>query len=76
MQILNTSNRYGFIAKVFHWIMALLIIGLLCLGLYMTGLQIGIQKLKYYGWHKELGILALWLVVLRIGWRLRVPTSG
>jgi len=50
--------------------MAILLIGLIILGLYMTSLPISLEKLKLYGWHKEYGLLALWLVILRLGWRL------
>lgn len=76
MQITNTAQRYGLIAKLLHWIMAVLLIGLLVLGLYMVALPISYQKLKLYGWHKEYGLLALGLVVVRVGWRLLnvVPT--
>lgn len=70
MRILNTENHYGFIAIFFHWIMALLLIGLLILGLYMVALPISFEKLKLYGWHKEYGLLALALVILRLIWRL------
>jgi cytochrome b561 len=70
MQLKNTNNTYGYIAILLHWIMAVLIIALLILGLYMTNLPIGLQKLKLYGWHKELGVLALALVLIRILWRL------
>lgn len=50
--------------------MAILLIGLLAIGLYMTGLPIGLQKLQWYGRHKELGLLALMLVIVRLVWRL------
>jgi cytochrome b561 len=66
----NSQDRYGLPAIIFHWLMALIIIGMLCLGLYMTGLPKGLQKLKFYGWHKEFGILILMLVSLRLGWRM------
>jgi len=33
-------------------------------------ITISLEKLKLYGWHKEYGLLALWLVILRLGWRL------
>jgi cytochrome b561 len=69
MLLRNTINRYGLIAIFFHWLMAILLIGLLILGLYMTGLPISLQKLKLYGWHKEYGLLALWLAILRLAWR-------
>lgn len=70
MPIKNTSVHYGLVAIVFHWFMALLIIILLGLGLYMVTLPIGLTKLKLFGWHKELGVLVLELVVLRLIWRL------
>lgn len=69
MHIKNTENRYGLIAIGLHWIIAVLIIGMLWLGLYMTGLPISFNKLKFYGWHKEIGILILMLAAVRIIWR-------
>ena len=69
-QLKNTQEAFGYIAILLHWIMAILIIALLILGLYMTSLPVGLQKLKLYGWHKELGVLALALVMLRILWRM------
>lgn len=69
MQFKNTENRYGIIAYSFHWIMALIIIGMLTVGLYMKSLPIGAQKLKLYGLHKEFGILVLMLVTARLLWR-------
>lgn len=70
MQLKNSKTHFGLIAILFHWVMALLIIGMLGVGLYMTDLPIGIQKLKLYGMHKAFGILVLILVILRIIWRL------
>ncbi len=70
MQLTNTKNRYGFIAIFLHWLLAILFIGMLILGLYMHSLPIGIEKLKLYGLHKEFGLLVLWLVILRLFWRL------
>lgn len=70
MQFKNTVDRFGIIAIIFHWIMAILIIGLLILGLYMVRMPISLEKLKFYGWHKEYGLLVLALVALRLGWRL------
>lgn len=70
MRILNTENNYGIINILLHWLMALLIIGMLCLGLYMTGLVASPQKFKLYGWHKEVGTLILMLVILRVIWRI------
>lgn len=66
----NTQNEYGSIAILLHWVMAVLIIILLMLGLYMVGLPTSLRKLKFYGWHKELGVLVLGLVLVRVSWRL------
>lgn len=70
MQIKNTINQFGVIAIVLHWIMAILLIALVALGLYMVRVPISAEKLKLYGWHKEFGILALMLVIVRLTWRL------
>ncbi|HVE44744.1 MAG TPA: cytochrome b [Gammaproteobacteria bacterium] len=70
MRLKNTENRFGLISIFLHWLMALLIIGLLILGLYMVALPISHEKLKLYGWHKEYGLLALGLVAVRLLWRL------
>lgn len=68
--IKNTRFGYGLIAILLHWSIALLIIGMLTLGLIMVRMPISLEKLKFYGWHKEVGILILELVILRIIWRL------
>ena len=70
MLIKNTKERFGLIAIVLHWVMALLVIGMIIVGLYMTSLPIGLEKLKFYGLHKEFGFLVLALVILRLLWRL------
>src|SRR5215208_1632639 len=70
MKLRNSINRFGFIAIIFHWLIAVLIIVLLILGWTMVALPIGLQKLKLYGWHKELGFLVLGLSLLRLLWRL------
>ncbi len=72
----NTEHRFGLIAILLHWSMALLLIGLLALGLYMVNLPISVQKLKFYGWHKEFGILALMFVVVRLSWRMSNTTPS
>ena len=70
MHVKNTTDRYGVAAIFLHWLMAVLLIGLLILGLYMVALPISLEKLKLYGWHKEYGLLALWLAILRVAWRI------
>lgn len=62
--------RYTTPAIVLHWLLALLIIGNLALGLYMTGLPFSPTRLQFYNWHKWAGVMILVLSALRLLWRL------
>lgn len=56
-----------------HWLMAVLLTTLVVLGLYMVGLPdagFDTKKIRLIFYHKELGILALTLVTVRLLWRL------
>lgn len=46
---------------------------MLCVGLWMTGLPIGLPKLEIYNWHKWIGLTVLLLTFARLAWRWRVP---
>ena len=64
-------ERYTTPAIVFHWLIALLIIGTFSLGLVMSDMPgITPAKLKYYSWHKWSGVTILGLAALRLLWRL------
>lgn len=76
MYIKNGFNHFGVVAIFLHWIMAILLIALVGLGLYMVRIPISAEKLKLYGWHKEFGILALMLVLVRLTWRLTNTTPS
>ncbi len=69
----NSGNNYGFIVKLLHWSVALLILGLLSLGFYMHGLESDPFKFKLYGFHKSFGVMVLGLAGLRVFWRLINP---
>lgn len=57
---------YHFFSKLTHWSSALIILGLLFLGFYMTSLAFSDFKLDLYLWHKSFGLLVLVLLVLRL----------
>jgi cytochrome b561 len=67
----STDERYGSVTRLLHWVVALLIIGLIVLGWWMV-------DLTYYDrWynrslelHKELGMIVLVLAALKIGWAI------
>jgi cytochrome b561 len=69
----NSEDHYGAIAIVFHWSMALIVIGLAALGLYMVTLpDVGFntKKIMLILYHKELGLLVLVLLATRLAWRV------
>lgn len=67
------SASYTTVAKGLHWIAAACVLGLLALGLWMTGLPISRLKMLAFAWHKWIGLLVLALTVLRLVWRWRHP---
>ena len=62
--------RYTRTAMGLHWIMALLIFAGFGLGLTMVDMGFSPQKLKFYSWHKWIGITIFTLVAIRLYWRL------
>ncbi|HEX5636752.1 MAG TPA: cytochrome b [Gammaproteobacteria bacterium] len=66
----NTTSSWGWISILFHWLSALVIVGLFALGLWMV-------ELTYYDdWyrtapdiHRSIGVLLLIATVLRLLWR-------
>jgi cytochrome b561 len=69
MALKNTTETYGAVARWMHWATAFIVIGLLCVGLYMSGLDPSPAKLALYGLHKSFGTLVLAIVALRILWK-------
>lgn len=65
-------QKYPLKMRVMHWIMALLILTLLCVGLWMTGLASDDpRRAQIYPMHKSFGICALLLVIFRLAVRVR-----
>jgi len=71
--IRNSETAYGLVTKIFHWVMALSILGLFGVGLYMSDMPQGDDKWFYYGMHKATGILVLFLLAARIVWKFINP---
>lgn len=64
------SPRYTGTAILLHWVLGVTIVGMLGVGIYMTGLPFSPQRLKLYNWHKWAGVTLLALSALRLLWRL------
>ncbi|MDR5819208.1 MULTISPECIES: cytochrome b [unclassified Caballeronia] len=66
--------RYSATAIGLHWIIALLIVGGFYLGWIMTDIPgFTPTKLKYFSWHKWIGVTVFALAVLRLLWRVTHP---
>lgn len=64
-------QHYTKTAILLHWLIALLIIAAFALGVTMTDIPgITPTKLKYFSWHKWLGVTVLGLAAVRLLWRL------
>jgi len=78
MGLKNTDTSYGHVAKAFHWIMFLMLAGMVIVGIYMHELpsetpEQASYKFGIYDMHKSFGLLVLILVALRLGWRMINP---
>lgn len=70
----NDHNHWGIVSRLFHWVVALVIIGMLYVGLQMVDMPDSPDKFALYGLHKSFGIIALSLITLRLIWRLATLT--
>jgi len=67
------ADGYALPARLLHWLSALLVLGLIGLGLWMVALPLGLTKLYAYAWHKWIGLTVLVLTLLRLAWRTWRP---
>ena len=68
--VTNSSEYYGLVSKLVHWITALLILGLLSVGFIMAQMDFSESKLQLYMLHKSFGLLVLALAFVRVFWKL------
>ena len=73
MSYRNTDQSYGSVSKFFHWLIFLLILGLLIVGFIMGDIDDKPTKAAVYGWHKSFGLTVLLLVLFRTFWTLSNP---
>ena len=65
-----TEPRYGLMAIVLHWLLAVFIVSVFAVGMYAADLPFSLAKLKLINWHKWAGVTILALSVGRLVWRL------
>lgn len=68
--IKNTIDTYGSVTKTLHWLIAVLVVGMVIFG-YLLGYIPDNTPLKttLIGLHKSVGLTILLLIILRICWR-------
>ena len=74
--IWNTSSRRGSIARAFHWILGITIIGMIAYGSWMNHIPARPDRFFYRSIHADIGYAVLPLTVLRLIWRGVNPTPA
>ena len=74
--LMPLAARYTNTAITLHWLVFALIACGFSLAVYMVGLPLSPQKLKYFSWHKWIGVTVFLLAIARLAWRLRRPAPA
>src|ERR1700743_3692157 len=70
----SPAQKYTKVAMAFHWIIAALIVWGFALGWIMTDIPgFTPTKLRYFSWHKWIGVTVLALALARLAWRAFNP---
>jgi cytochrome b561 len=71
MSLKSSSHHWGSIAKGFHWISAVLIIGMIIIGIAMVNfIEDTGTRFDLYQMHKTFGFVVLALITSRLLWRM------
>ena len=69
MSLRSNDRQWGALAKFFHWIIAVAIIGNGTFALLIDLARSPMQKINWIALHKSIGLTVLALLVLRVLWR-------
>lgn len=73
MALRNTTHSYGWLAKLFHWGIALMLIAMVAVGLTFSNMERGPDAAALASLHKSTGLLLLVLMTARLVWKLANP---
>lgn len=69
--------RYTTTAIVFHWLVAILVLTMICLGFYMEGIPKGnADRALFFNIHKSIGVTTALIVIARLLWRWKNPAPA
>ncbi|MEX0870696.1 MAG: cytochrome b [Aquisalimonadaceae bacterium] len=71
MNLKNSHDGWGIVARGFHWLTAVLVLFMLGLGIYMVRVDDLFRQFELYQLHKSVGLVVLALMLLRLAWRLQ-----
>ena len=70
MKIVNSSEEYGLLAKLFHWVTFVALIIQIPFGFYLVGLEFSDRRIDLENIHILIGITIFYFVLLRLIWKL------
>jgi cytochrome b561 len=74
MKITNSSQEYGLLAKLFHWVTFIILIAQIPFGFYLVGLEFSDRRIDFENIHILIGISIFYFVLLRLIWKLFNPS--
>ncbi|MDA9180696.1 cytochrome b/b6 domain-containing protein [Pelagibacteraceae bacterium] len=74
MKIINSSEEYGLLAKMFHWVTFIILIAQIPFGFYLVGLEFSDRRIDLENIHILIGITIFYFVLLRLIWKLFNPS--
>ena len=74
MKFSNSFNRYGLLAKLFHWVTFIILIAQVPFGFYLVGLEFSDRRIDLENIHILIGITIFYFVLLRLIWKLFNPS--
>jgi cytochrome b561 len=74
-KIMTARSEYGSAAKVFHWLIVVLLLLQYSIGWLMPDIHRGDKPGTAMTFHVSVGLTVLVLIVLRLAWRLGHPVS-
>ena len=70
MQFFNSFDKYGLLAKLFHWITFIVLLGQIPLGFYLVGLEFSDQRIELENIHILVGISVFYITLFRLIWKM------
>ena len=74
MSIFNSSEEYGLLAKLFHWITFIALIVQIPFGFYLVDLEFSDRRIDLENIHILIGISVFYFVLIRLVWKVINPS--